>query len=216
MKRIKRVLTRDGHPGIIDLHSANQFNKNDGFNNSAMLYMEHFPYLNRLWFGEYFDYENNSPDFFLTEVSGIPFGLMGEMLEKGGNPWRGMIYGMTNRMPWSDNADPRPIWKAWDDFGMQGTEMIGYWSPNCPVRTSDPNVLATVYAKKGTAMIAVASWAETDTSVDLNIDWERIGIDPKTAVIDAPAIENFQTAHRYRVGEKIAIPKNKGMLLIVK
>jgi hypothetical protein len=99
MKRIKRVLTADGHPGIIDLHSANQYNKNDGFNNSANLYMEHFPYLNRLWFGEYFDYENNSPDFFLTEVSGIPFGLMGEMLQDGGNPWRGMIYGMTNRMP---------------------------------------------------------------------------------------------------------------------
>ena len=86
MKRIKRVLTADGHPGIIDLHSANQYNKNDGFNNSANLYMEHFPYLNRLWFGEYFDYENNSPDFFLTEVSGIPFGLMGEMLQDGGNP----------------------------------------------------------------------------------------------------------------------------------
>jgi hypothetical protein len=27
MKRIKRVLTQDGHPGIIDLHSANQYNK---------------------------------------------------------------------------------------------------------------------------------------------------------------------------------------------
>ena len=31
MKRIKRVLTADGHPGIVDLHSANQYNKNDGF-----------------------------------------------------------------------------------------------------------------------------------------------------------------------------------------
>ncbi len=216
MKRIKRVLTKDGHPGIIDLHSANQFNKSDGFNNSALLYMEHFPYLNRLWFGEYFDYENNSPDFFMTEVSGIPFGLMGEMLEKGGNPWRGMVYGMTNRMPWSDNADPRPIWKAWDDFGMQGTAMIGYWSPNCPVRTSNANVLATVYAKKGAAMIAVASWAESDTSVNLNIDWERLGIDAKAAVIEAPAIENFQAARQYAVGEKIGVPKNRGLLLIVK
>ncbi|GAA4802556.1 DUF6067 family protein [Olivibacter ginsenosidimutans] len=35
MKRIKRVMTQEGHSGIIDLHSANQFNKNDGFNNSA-------------------------------------------------------------------------------------------------------------------------------------------------------------------------------------
>jgi hypothetical protein len=66
MKRIKRVLTKDNHPGIIDLHSANQYNKNDGFNNSAILYMEHFPYLNRLWFGEYFDYEKNDPGFFFN------------------------------------------------------------------------------------------------------------------------------------------------------
>ncbi|MDB5157391.1 MAG: hypothetical protein JWR50_2098, partial [Mucilaginibacter sp.] len=35
MKRIKRVLTKDGHPGIIDLHSANQYDEADGFNNSA-------------------------------------------------------------------------------------------------------------------------------------------------------------------------------------
>ena len=35
MKRVKRVLTADGHPGIIDLHSANQYNPRDGYNNSA-------------------------------------------------------------------------------------------------------------------------------------------------------------------------------------
>jgi len=216
MKRIKRVLTKDGHPGIIDLHSANQYNKNDGFNNSAMLYMEHFPYLNRLWFGEYFDYENNSPDFFLTEVSGIPFGLMGEMLEKGGNPWRGMVYGMTNRMPWSDNADPRPLWKAWDDFGMKGTDMIGYWSPNCPVRTDDKDVLATVYKKKGATMIALASWAKGDTTVRLNIDWKSLGIDPKTASISAPEIDKFQSAHRYNSADSIDIAKNKGAILVIR
>ncbi|MEO9020645.1 MAG: glycoside hydrolase domain-containing protein [Ginsengibacter sp.] len=216
MKRIKRVLTEDGHPGIIDLHSANQYNKSDGFNNSANLYMEHFPYLNRLWFGEYFDYEHNSPDFFLTEVSGIPFGLMGEMLQGGGNPWRGMIYGMTNRMPWSDNADPRPIWKLWDSFGMKGTQMIGYWSDNCPVKTDNENVLATVYKKKGTSLISIASWADNDVEVSLNIDWKKLGIDPSKASITAPEVKNFQHARVFKVGEKIPVEKGKGWMLIVK
>lgn len=32
------------------------------------------------WFGEYFDYDS-SPDYWLVEISGIPFGLMGEMLQ---------------------------------------------------------------------------------------------------------------------------------------
>lgn len=216
MKRIKRVLTQNGHPGIIDLHSANQYNKSDGFNNSANLYMEHFPYLNRLWFGEYFDYENNTPDFFLTEVSGIPFGLMGEMLQGGGNPWRGMIYGMTNRMPWSDNADPRPIWKVWDEFGMKGTEMIGYWSENCPVKTNNEKVLATVYKKKGTALVSIASWADTDTNIQLKIDWKSLGIDPARAIITAPAIKNFQTGSSFAANQSIPVEKGKGWLLVIK
>jgi len=216
MKRIKRVLTKDGHPGIIDLHSANQYNKSDGFNNSANLYMEHFPYINKLWFGEYFDYEKNQPDFFLTEVSGIPFGLMGEMLQDGGNPWRGMVYGMTNRLPWSDGADPRNIWKVWDSFGIKGSEMIGYWSENCPVKTNNDKVLATVYKKNGTALISIASWADADVNVKLNIDWKKLGINPAKATITTPEVTNFQPAKTFTTKDEITVPKGKGWLLIVK
>ncbi|QEC65724.1 hypothetical protein FRZ54_19185 [Mucilaginibacter ginsenosidivorans] len=215
MKRIKRVLTADGHPGIIDLHSANQYDKADGFNNSANLYMENFPYLNRLWFGEYFDYEKNSPDFFLTEVSGIPFGLMGEMLQGGGNPWRGMVYGMTNRMPWSDNADPRPIWHAWDDFGMQNGKMIGYWVDDCPVKTNNPEVLATVYKKDKSALVSIASWAADDVNIKLKIDWKALGIDPSKATITAPEVKNFQPKADFQDGHDIKVEKGKGWMLIV-
>jgi len=216
MKRVKRVLTKDGHPGIIDLHSANQYDKSDGFNNSANLYMEHFPYLNRLWFGEYFDYEHNSPDFFLTEVSGIPFGLMGEMLQGGGNAWRGMIYGMTNRIPWSDGADPRPIWKVWDSFGMKGTKMIGYWVESNPVKTDNDKVLATVYKKNGAVLVSIASWADNDTTIQLKIDWKQLGIDPAKATITAPDIKKFQTGRTFGLNEKIPVEKAKGWLLIIK
>ncbi|MCD2423318.1 DUF6067 family protein [Niabella pedocola] len=215
MKRIKRVLTANGHPGIIDLHSANQYNKSDGFINSANLYMEHFPYLNRLWFGEYFDYENNSPDFFLTEVSGIPFGLMGEMLQDGGNAWRGMVYGMTCRIPWTENADPTGIWKLWDDFGIQGAQMVGYWVRNNPVKTDNAKVKATVYKKNGKALVSIASWDGADTEVSLNIDWKQLGIDPAKAAITAPAVKKFQEARNFKVGEKIPVAKNKGWLLII-
>ena len=76
MKRVRKVLDRSRPDALIDLHSANQFNVRDGFANSANLYMEHFPYIDRLWFGEYFDYDA-PPDYWLTEVSGIPFGIMG-------------------------------------------------------------------------------------------------------------------------------------------
>jgi hypothetical protein len=215
MKRIKRVLTQNGHPGIIDLHSANQYNPSDGYNNSANLYMEHFPYLNRLWFGEYFDYQQNGPDFFLTEVSGIPFGLMGEMLQDGGNPWRGMIYGITNRLGWTDVNDPHPLWKLWEHFGMKGSKMIGYWAETCPVKTNNNKVLATVYRQNGKALVAIASWADADAAVQLNIDWKALGINPSSATITAPAIAGFQEAHRFAPGEAVTVPKGKGWLLLI-
>ncbi|MDE5472899.1 hypothetical protein BAX94_15810 [Elizabethkingia meningoseptica] len=215
MKRVKKVMTKDGHPGIIDLHSANQYNDKDGFNNSANLYMEHFPYLNRLWFGEYFDYEKNKPDFFLTEVSGIPFGLMGEMLQNDGNPWRGMIYGMTNRLGWSEKSNPTHLWKAWDNFGIKGSKMIGYWVENSPVKTDKKDVLTTLYKRDGKVMVALASWAPKDTSVKLNIDWKKLGINPKKASIKAPMIEGFQEEKTFGINDTIPVAQNKGWLLII-
>ncbi len=214
MKRIRRVLKSDRGPGIIDLHSANQYNKRDGFNNSANLYLEHFPYLNRLWFGEYFDYDSK-PDFWMTEVSGIPFGLMGEMLEKGGNPWRGMVYGMTNRMPWTENSDPRYLWKLWDDFGIQGSEMIGYWVKGNPVKTDNAEVLATIYRKKDAVLISVASWAVEDVKVKLIIDWKALGIKPTTTA-ELPSVKDFQEKQTINLSNGFVVPKGKGLLMIVK
>jgi hypothetical protein len=214
MKRLRKILDR-GRPGaLIDLHSANQYNVRDGFASSVNLYLEHFPYLNRLWFGEYFDY-NSAPDYWLIEISGIPFGLMGEMLQDGGNAWRGMIYGITNRLPWS-GQNPARLWKVWDEFGIEEARMIGYWSPNCPVKTDHPDVLATVYVKKGSALVALASWAKVPVQCRLNFDWNAIGIDPQKAVLYAVAIDDFQPEASFGPGDPILVEPGKGWLLIIK
>jgi hypothetical protein len=212
MKRVRKVLDRGRPDALIDLHSANQFNVRDGFANSANLYMEHFPYIDRLWFGEYFDYDA-PPEYWLVEISGIPFGLMGEMLQDGGNPWRGMLYGMTARLPWA--GDPSGIWKVWDAFGLQEASMIGYWSPTNPVRTGNDKVLATVYAKKGAALVSIASWAERDENVKLRIDWGMLGIEAEGAVLTAPYIPDFQEAARFKPSGEIRVPKGRGWLLIL-
>ena len=213
MKRVRKVLDRNRPGALIDLHSANQFNERDGFANSANLYLEHFPFINRLWFGEYFDYDA-PPEFWLVEMSGIPFGLMGEMLQDGGNPWRGMVYGMTSRLPWA--GDPRPIWKLWDAFGIQGTRMVGYWAPDRPVRTGREEVLATAYLKDGAALVALASWAESPVRVQLQIDWDALGIDPRVASISAPAVEGFQEARTFDIDQAIPVEPGKGWLLEVR
>ncbi|HLI00673.1 MAG TPA: glycoside hydrolase domain-containing protein, partial [Acidimicrobiales bacterium] len=165
MKRVRHVLEATTADADIDLHSANQFNPRDGFASSANLYMELMPYLDRLWFGEGFDYAKPA-DYWLVEISGLPFGLTGEMLEGGGHPWRGMLYGMTNRLGWPD-ADPRPLWKLWDRLDMSKAVMQGYWLPDPLVVTGRDDVLATTFTLDGRALVAIGSWSDTDIDVDL-------------------------------------------------
>ncbi|MCD6355699.1 MAG: hypothetical protein J7L66_00315, partial [Anaerolineaceae bacterium] len=210
MKRVRKVLDKRPDP-FIDLHSANQFNYNDGFANSAFLYLEHFPYIDRLWFGEYFKYEKE-PDYWMVEVSGLPYGIMGEMLQDGGNLYRGMIYGMTNRAP---GHNPRPIWKVWDDFGITESRMLGYWVPYCPVKPDRDDVKATVYQKERKALVSIASWAKNSVNVNLDINWKALGIDPDKAIISAPAVENFQEKAFFNPGELIPVEPGKGWLLII-
>ncbi|MCS6859162.1 MAG: DUF6067 family protein [Abditibacteriales bacterium] len=156
MQRVARVMQSVNPESLIIFHSGNDYDFLDHRVSSANIYLEHFPYLSRLWFGEGFDY-NRSPDYWLIEIAGIPFGLTGEMLEyqAGGNPYRGMVYGMTGRF----HPSARYLWHLWDWFGMEDAAMLGYWSPRCPVRTDREDVLATVYRKPGKALIALAHFA---------------------------------------------------------
>jgi hypothetical protein len=211
MVRVRKALARGRPAPLIDLHSANQFNPRDGFASSANLYLEHFPFIDRLWFGEYFDYDA-SPQYWLVEMSGIPFGLMGEMLEGGGNPWRGMLFGMTDRLPWS--GDPRELWKFWDTYAIQDTRMIGFWVPGSPVRTGRPDLLATVYLGAERSIVAVASWAQDTARVQLAVDWTRLGLDPAHTRIVAPELPGYQAAATFKPFDLIAVAPGKGWLLI--
>ncbi len=212
MKRVRKVMDRECEGCLIDFHSGNNFSPQYGLSNCATQYLEHFPYIDSLWFGEGFDYDE-SPDYWLVEISGIPFGLFGEMLQNNGNPWRGMIYGMTNRLGWG--GDPRNIWKLWDEFGIQDAQMIGYWDKNCPVRADDENVLATVYRRVGKSLISLASWAKESTNCRLDINWETLGLDEKESILYAPAIEGFQPSAIFKPSDKIPIEPGRGWLLIV-
>lgn len=212
MQRVRKVFDRNRPGSLIDVHSWNHFNSYAGFANCANLYMEHFPYIDSIWFGEGFDY-NESPDYWLVEISGIPYGLMGQMLQGGGNPWRGMIYGMTGRLPWSGN--PTPVWNFWQDFEIENTKIIGYWSPNCPVKTDNENILATVYKGKKRSIVSIASWAKEPAQCKLNIDFEALGLDPKKASIYAPPIENFQPEMRWKTIDLIPVDPAKGWLLVI-
>jgi hypothetical protein len=213
LKRMRKVMDRARSGGLIDLHSNTAFSKGP-----AVQYTEFFPYVDRLWFGESFDYDAMTPEQWLVESSGIPFGLMGDMLQGGGNRWRGMVFGMTVRPPWVTdgvNCNPAPVWRVWDDFGIAEAKMIGWWDKGCPVRTGRDDVLATAYVKPGRTLIALASWAKEPAEVWLQIDWPALGLDAGKAQLVAPEVKDFQPAKTWRLDEPIRVEPKKGWLIEV-
>jgi hypothetical protein len=213
MKRLRKTMDRTSDGGLFDFHAGNTFNKYFGMNSPANQNMELLPYINSLWFGEGFDY-NTNPDYWLIEISGIPFGLYGEMLAGCGNVYRGMVYGMTSRLGWQ-GCDPTNIWKLWDYFGISDSRYVGYWDPEIAVKTNNKNVLASTYIKKGEVMIAMGNWADKDQSVKLDIDWNKLGLNSSTVKIEAPEIDKLQTQSEVEINNLI-IPASKGLILIVK
>ncbi|MGM9804308.1 MAG: glycoside hydrolase domain-containing protein, partial [Muribaculaceae bacterium] len=139
LKRMRRAIDSVKPGCIIDLHSNTGFSRGP-----ANQYAEFFPYIDKLWFGESFLYDIMTPTNWLVESSGIPFGLTGDMLYRGGNKWLGMQYGMTVRHPWETEGvicDPRVVWKVWDSFGIADATMFGFWENNycCPIKVEDGN-----------------------------------------------------------------------------
>jgi hypothetical protein len=211
VKRMISVLNEHRDEVVIDLHSANQFNPRDGHINSAMLYMEHFPFISRLWFGEYFEYARDE-DYWLTEVSGLPFGLMGEMLQDGGHPYRGLLYGMTARM--YGDVDPRPVWRMMNEFGIAESRMLGYWLDDAPVTTNHPRILATTYVRPDGILIALASWSEQDETVSLTIDAEIMGESADKRAY-APAVDGLQAATEVDLS-RVQVPAKQGLFVLVR
>lgn len=211
--RARRILEAHRPAPLIDFHSWNPFDHEDSYIVSASLYMDLFPFVDRLWLGEAANYDQG-PDAWLVQYAGIPFGVMSEMLQDGGgNPWRGMLFGMTGRF--GAAGDPRPLWRFWDRFGMQGTEMIGWWDSADPVKTGRDDVLATVYRKKGRALVALASWAKEPAAVTLQVDWKALGLDPARATLRAEEIPGFQHTATFTPARPIEVLPGRGWLLVL-
>lgn len=207
MQRVRRVLEHRPD-AMIDMHGNHTW---WSCNCPIGYYMEHLPYIDRLWLGEAFD-PDSPPDFWLIEMSGLPFGLSSDLLQRP-NPWRGMLFGMTSRAIWS-GPSPTPIWKLWDEFGIEDSKMIGWWEEDAPVTTKRTDILATVYSKKGKCLIAIASWAKQTESIQLEIDWEKLGIDPQKVSISAPALDGLQEFQKLS-SSVLAVKPGKGYLLLI-
>ena len=214
LRRARKVIDQYRPQGRMDLHSWNHFNKWAGFTNCLNQYMDLLPYFDLVWIGEGRDY-NRMPDHWLVEVSGVPFGLAGQMLEGGGNPWRGMVYGITNRAGWTGNT-PSEMWKFWDEHQIKDKIMAGYWEKGSPVTCSNPMIKASLFKGKDETIVAVANWTDADQDAALVIDFAKLGLDPAGITISIPEIKDYQVEQKTVSLDKIIIPGKKGFLIVLK
>ena len=190
---------------------------------SAMNYMELYPFINRLWYGEGFNYNTPHADNWLIETAAFGTGLSADMLRYTSMghthgmtryAYRGMLVGSAFRFCGDGPFNPVALWALWDAFGIQDAEMVGWWedverSPGTvPVSVTDTDSSAgdgtaadalkiTVYVKKGvSAMIVVTDWDELAPSVTfgLDYDWAALGLREGTVKLTAPSLPPFQVA----------------------
>ncbi len=214
MKRARKILDRnDPRGGLIDLHSWNEVNDpRAGHASCALIFMDSLPYVDRMWFGEGHPY-NGPAEQTLVGVSGVPFGLMGEMLQGGGNPWLGLTFGMTGRQGWG--GSPKSVWKLWDDFGVEGSEFIGWWDPESPVKSSVPEVRVTLWKKNGHTLLALGNFGDKPATVRLSYDWRALGLHAEKASLHGPEMAGFQPELQFDPTADIAIAPKRGFAFIL-
>jgi len=214
MRRVRRIFDKYNPGSKIDFHTCNHFEDSMalgfGMSHNMLIYMELFPYLDSLWVGEGFMYDENDAEYMLTEVSGLPFGIMSEMLEGSCNVWRGMLFGITARYPYHLNytsPSPVPVWNMRKDF--EDSEMIGFWEDEQPIYADNHNIKCTVYKKGDKYLCCFANYGENEASFNLCGD---VLSDKK---IYAPEMKDIQEAKSLSANETISLPRLGGIMLIV-
>lgn len=221
LRRVRRVLDADGRgdcpgdgkdgPRLIDMHTWNHFNGLAGYANCLNLYMTLLPFIDSVWIGESFDHHLKSPEYWMTEIAGTPYGTTSELLvqaaDTGAARHRGMLFGITLRLPWS--ATDNDIWNFIKKYRLEDSELWGFWNDETPVGTGCPDVRASVFVGSEYSVIAAASWADSGRQVKLTLSID--GFDIRDAFI--PAIDGYQSASVFE--GILDIPKDGGVILVV-
>ena len=159
-----------------------------------------------------------TPANWLVESSGIPFGLTGDMLYRGGNKWLGMKYGMSVRHPWETEGvicDPRVVWKVWDSFDIANAQMLGFWEPKPAVTASCDAVKVTAYKNGEDILLSVGNYSDEVQTATLTFDAKQLGIKGKNYTLRAMGIPTFQPAKEWKITDAISIEPRKGWLILL-
>lgn len=210
LERAKKVLSQNN--GLIDMHMWNHEEDRAGDVSCMNLYTELFPFIDSLWIGEGYPYKKLSPEYLLTEVSGITYGQTSQMLEGGGNPYIGMLYAMNNRYGWGAKDAPR-IYSLWDSFGIENSEMRGYWHSKNPITTENESIRTTVYVKKDSALVCMFNFSDKKTTIYPKIDESLLGF--KVNDTRQAYIKKLQKDKSLNLAKGIKLKGKDGIIFII-
>ncbi|MGL4909500.1 MAG: glycoside hydrolase domain-containing protein [Bacteroidales bacterium] len=211
MQRMRKIIEKYRPSALIDLHSNTTYSIG-----AANQYADFMPYIDRVWFGEHFKYETMPHDEWLVTFSGIPFGIMSEMLQGGGNYFLGMLYGASNRYYEANfHKLPTPIWKLWLDFNIEDAKMIGYWDAKAAIQSDNDLVKATVYVHKGKTLLVIGNFGDTEQMVNLKINYKQLGLSPKKVKAMLPVMDGVQKQGNIDLSKPINVNAKGGMFIIL-
>lgn len=211
MKRMRKIMEQTRPGSLIDLHSNTGYSR--GPENQ---YADFIPYIDRTWYGESYRYNELTPDEWFVTFSSIPMGMMSEMLQDGGNPYLGMIYGATGRFSRADmEKSPAPMWKLWSDFGIADAQMKGYWSEDAVICCSNPKVKATAYVRDGKTLVVLGNFDSAEQSSTITIDWQAIGLDQSKAKASMPDLGYMQSLGSIDISAPIKIKAKEAVFFIL-
>ena len=185
-----------------------------------------------------FDYDTPSADYWLAAISGVPAGLSSDMLRyptmhhthgMTRYHYRGMLVGSAFRYTAAGSPfNPVNLWKLWDRFKIEESEMIGWWQDveqgrgAVPVTLSGKDFLATAYVQHGKqALIAIADFsadlADYTSTLTLSCNWTALGLSASSAKLHVPSLPPFQTENVgvFAVGHAFNISATQGGLLVI-
>lgn len=209
IERAKKLL--DNVDGLIDMHMWNHEEERAGDVSCLNLYCELLPFLDSIWLGEGFFYKKYSPEYMLCEVSGIPYGVTGQMLQDGGDLYEGMLYAMNNRYGWG-HKNAVDMYKVWDEFEIEKSKMLGYWHSKNPVLTDNEKVLTTVYLKENSALVSIYNFSDKKEEFKLNINKELLGFEAARA---KKIKFGSNIKRKFDKDNKHSLSKREGMLILL-
>jgi hypothetical protein len=154
-KRLWTMFRQTNPDAVIDAHHGTTM-----LESPVTSFMLVLPFIDSIWHGEGFAYDQYGPWAWLTEISGLPFNIPSEMLSGEEFLDRGMLFGIWPRMGWGAGTEKqRKLWQFFDEFGIERAAMRGWWEGANGITLDRPDTYATVFVHPSNGvLIVIATW----------------------------------------------------------